>query len=119
MGTAAEVTTQVRALALVRNVQRGICPPHCTVPIKVRSNIDAAIESAARRQFEKSPYVGIRKVRCDFDHGVLKLSGRVVSFYLKQIALATGRHVEGVQSVRNELEVRFWVSHRATGLDRS
>ncbi len=86
-------------------VQCGINTPHCTGFFTLRADVDAAIEAAARQQFSKSSYPGLRGVRCNAKQGVLKLTGSVGSFYLKQVAIGTARRLKGVHAVLDEIVV--------------
>lgn len=56
-------------------------------------------------RLERSGYSALRRVRCEFLDGLLRLRGDVPSHYLKQIALARAAEVEGVQAIVNEIEV--------------
>jgi osmotically-inducible protein OsmY len=60
---------------------------------------------AARERLRRSPYMPIRTLSCDYEHGVLLLRGRLSSFYHKQIAQETVSDIEGVLHVVNEIEV--------------
>lgn len=66
---------------------------------------DFAIWEFAVACLERSPYLPLRSVRCDVHNGVLTLRGRVSSFYLKQMALATVRNVEGALKICNDVIV--------------
>lgn len=44
------------------------------------------IEAAANNKLQQSGYYAVRRVSCAFDGNVLKLRGRVPSYYEKQIA---------------------------------
>jgi hypothetical protein len=68
--------------------------------------IDQAREALVQTELAKSPYEAIRSVSCRMNDGVLTLSGRVPSYYLKQIAqrLALNALGEGVVLV-NQLQV--------------
>ena len=46
-----------------------------------------------------------RNLQIEFENNELVLRGVVSSYYMKQLAQETMRQIEGVQSVRNELEV--------------
>ena len=54
---------------------------------------------------ERSGYSALRRVRCEFRDGVLRLRGRLPSHYLKQIAMAAVAEAEGVRTIINEIEV--------------
>jgi len=61
------------------------------------------IESALRR----TPQLVARSVEWRLEQGTLVLSGRVTSFYQKQLAQTVARHVPGVRRVLNNLEVEL------------
>ena len=64
-----------------------------------------APEEAAEVRLRRNPYLALRNLSCDCINGVLTLRGRLTSYYLKQMALAAVAGVEGVDCVRNEIEV--------------
>jgi len=63
------------------------------------------IAEAAKDRLRKSPYRTVRTVSCKFDHGVLFLSGRLPSYYHKQLAQETVATLQGVAQVVNQAEV--------------
>jgi osmotically-inducible protein OsmY len=67
--------------------------------------IDTALQQEVAHRLSNSPFVGLRRVRCDSHQGDVVLQGSVSSYYLKQMATAIGRQVAGVRAVRNELYV--------------
>lgn len=86
---------------------------------------DAGLRAAAQRLLARSPFLGVRSIRCEARDGVLTLRGRVASFYLKQIALATVRKLEQAREVRNEVDVcaapgraTMWADTPSPGLPR-
>jgi hypothetical protein len=64
------------------------------------------LEMMVRSDFARSPYRDIKRVSCALERNVLVLTGRVVSYYLKQVAqsLALDR-VAGKLTVQNDLQV--------------
>lgn len=62
------------------------------------------LEEASRRLHARSSNFA-RAVRCRCDHGVLRLTGRVPTFYLKQTAQSLVRGIEGIERIENELVV--------------
>jgi osmotically-inducible protein OsmY len=62
-------------------------------------------------RLERSGYSALRRVRCDFRDGVLRLRGQLPSHYLKQIAMARAAEVEGVRAIVNEIEVERPPAH--------
>ena len=61
--------------------------------------------SEIRRQLEASPFVAIKKLRCDFQEGVAILRGRVPTFHTRQVALALVRKIAGVEQVDDHITV--------------
>jgi osmotically-inducible protein OsmY len=59
----------------------------------------------AERRLCDSSYSELRHIRCDFEHGQLRLHGRVRSQYLKQVAQHIVADVEGVSIIVNQIEV--------------
>lgn len=65
------------------------------------------IELVAKDKLKQSSYYAVRRVSCEFDGNVLKLRGRVPSYYEKQIAQSlVMQHLEGTIPVENQLEVK-------------
>lgn len=54
---------------------------------------------------DSNPYLLGRKVRIEAAEGRVVLSGRVTSFFQKQMAQEALRRVEGVREIENQLEV--------------
>jgi osmotically-inducible protein OsmY len=81
-------------------------PSDCrSVETSERPNGDAALQQEVTYRLSRSPFAGLRQVRCDTRQGAVILRGSVSSFYLKQMATAIGRQVAGVRAIRNELYV--------------
>lgn len=59
----------------------------------------------AEHILKQSGYSALREIGCKAHEGLLYLSGRVRSHYLKQIAQASVSKVEGVHGVINQIEV--------------
>ena len=70
---------------------------------RIEEGVD--VEEAARVRLQHSPYRAIRRVSCEFDAGVLVLQGRVATFHYKQLAQVAVAEIEGVQRIRNNIEV--------------
>ena len=64
------------------------------------------IEAEARKRLHATGYTCLDRIDCRFSHGVLTLSGRVVSYYQKQVAQTAVLSLEGVDQIANEIEVR-------------
>lgn len=63
------------------------------------------VAEAARRRLTSSPYATIRRVSCEYDGGMLRLHGRVPTFYHKQLAQEAVANLQGVLQVVNHTEV--------------
>ena len=63
------------------------------------------VTEAAKARLQKSPYLRIRNLSCEYDQGVLVLGGRLPSFYLKQLAQVAVAGLEGVMHVVNDVDV--------------
>jgi osmotically-inducible protein OsmY len=67
---------------------------------------DRTIVEAATLRLQMSPYMPLRVVRCECNHGVLTLAGRVPSFYHRQMAQQHVRSVAGVNQIDDQLQVQ-------------
>ncbi len=68
--------------------------------------VDApAIAEVAMQRLRESPYKAMRRVSCNFEHGILFLRGRLFSFHEKQVAQEIVAKVNGVTQVVNEIQV--------------
>lgn len=75
----------------------------------VRASHDADVESAAQSLLEKSNYLALRRLRCEFHEGRLVLNGRVPTYYLKQVAQTIVRQLPAVRRIENRVDVaEFW-----------
>jgi osmotically-inducible protein OsmY len=63
------------------------------------------IAEAAGDRLRKSPYLEVRDISCQCDHGMLFLRGRLSTFYHKQVAQEAVAGLAGVVQVVNEIEV--------------
>ncbi len=63
------------------------------------------ILQTAESRLRAGGYAVLRDVCCDFESGVLRLSGRLPSQYLKQVAQALVADLEGVSTVVNQITV--------------
>jgi hypothetical protein len=61
----------------------------------------------ARQKLERHPHFRGRASALSIEHRgrTLYLSGRLPTFYLKQLVQETVRHIPGVQAIRNEIAV--------------
>lgn len=67
------------------------------------------IESVLRQ----TPQLVARRIEWHLDQGTLVLSGRVMSFYQKQLAQTATRRLPGIDRIVNELEVELRPANRA------
>ena len=65
----------------------------------------ACLEDQVHDAINKSPYLSRRKLSCETKDGRIILRGRVQSYFQKQMAQETVRHIEGIVSIENCLEV--------------
>lgn len=72
---------------------------------KPPAELGEAVVAVAERRLEDSGYRVLRQVRCRFEAGTLTLSGRVPSFYMKQVAQTLVMTLHNVQCVDNRLDV--------------
>jgi osmotically-inducible protein OsmY len=63
------------------------------------------IALAAEARLRGSPYLALRQISCGYRQGVLTLRGRLPTNSLKQLAQATVAEVEGVERIKNLIEV--------------
>lgn len=59
----------------------------------------------AQEKLSSSSHRFARTVHCDYSDGVLRIHGKVPSFYLKQTAQALMADIDGVERVNNEIVV--------------
>jgi len=59
----------------------------------------------ARVAILRNPYLALRNVDCNYDDGVLTLSGCLPSYHLKQVAQTAVASLDGVRQVVNVIEV--------------
>ena len=60
---------------------------------------------AANDRLSRSTYPLLGRLACEYHDGVLVLSGRVRSFYEKQLAQESVRSLVGVDQIVNDVEV--------------
>jgi osmotically-inducible protein OsmY len=59
----------------------------------------------ARDRLQANPYTTGKGVSCGWDQGVLRLCGRLPSYYHKQLAQEVVKGLDGVAEVVNDIEV--------------
>ena len=67
----------------------------------------SAASSAVKTALANSGYYAVALLNCDFNDGVVVLSGAVPSYYLKQVAQEALMHLDVVREVDNRVEVRI------------
>lgn len=67
---------------------------------------DDGLRSAAMKLLQSSDYAALRRLRCEVTEGVMIVHGVVTSYFLKQMAQTVLRQLDGIQSLRNMVEVR-------------
>jgi osmotically-inducible protein OsmY len=70
-----------------------------------RATSDQALAEEARQRLHASGYVALRKVKCECRNNVVTLSGRLPSFYLKQLAQTEVLAVPLVAALVNNIDV--------------
>ena len=63
------------------------------------------LTEVAQQRLADSPYFTIRNISCEYDAGLLRLHGRVPTFYHKQLAQEAVADLRGVLQVVNQTEV--------------
>jgi osmotically-inducible protein OsmY len=66
---------------------------------------DQAIAEEAQRRLRASGYVSLRSVKCKCRNNIVTLSGRLPSFYLKQLAQTEVLAVPFVAALVNNIDV--------------
>lgn len=67
---------------------------------------DARLDRSVRRSLEDTGYRPLRCIDCRVSRGVVVLSGRVPSWYMKQVAQTVVQKIDAVDVVENRLQVR-------------
>lgn len=70
-----------------------------------RAEKEKPVVLAAESRLARCGYPALKAVDCTWRNGVLYLSGRVPSYYLKQLAQEKVRNVKGVEEIVNRTEV--------------
>ncbi|WP_081613876.1 BON domain-containing protein [Rhodopirellula sallentina] len=56
-------------------------------------------------ELARSQQPSLRRIRCEYQHGILQLLGEVEAYYLKQLAQESARRVDGVTHIVNSIHV--------------
>ena len=63
------------------------------------------LEDRVQHIIDRNPYLSRRKLRCEAKEGHVVLRGEVQSYFQKQMAQESVRHIDGITSIENCLEV--------------
>ena len=66
---------------------------------------DQQITDSVSHAWQRSGYMDLRGLECEFAGGTVTIKGQVGSYYLKQMAQAIAARVEGVSRINNQLQV--------------
>ena len=86
-------------------MQAALAPRRTTPTVERAENV--SLSDLGRKQLERHPHFRGRSevIAIEQQGRILVVSGRLPSFYLKQLVQETLRHVPGVQAVCNEIQV--------------
>lgn len=71
-----------------------------------RTSTDAPdVAAIAQQRLRECPYPPLRRVMCRYRQGVLVMTGKVPTFYMKQMAQTLMRGLDGVEKIDNRLVV--------------
>jgi hypothetical protein len=82
---------------MIRSAHSRDPPRACTVA-------ETAVEEAYKRLSNGSHYF-LRRILCEYDDGTLFISGKVPSYYRKQLVHSRLRGIEGVARVDDQIQV--------------
>jgi osmotically-inducible protein OsmY len=68
-------------------------------------SVQRRILNEVEMRLRESYFLALRCLTCHFDHGIATLSGRVPTFYTKQVALSVAAKVPGVDEVVDRISV--------------
>jgi hypothetical protein len=74
------------------------------IPVEIETN-GRQIEKDADMRMQQSLYPELRRVLCNYRHGILTLYGVVSSFHVRQIAQELVEGLEGIVVIDNQLVV--------------
>jgi osmotically-inducible protein OsmY len=63
------------------------------------------IDELAQSRLQRSPYLALNDIACEYQGGVLTLQGRLPTYYLKLMAQSIVADVEGVTVIANRIDV--------------
>jgi len=79
-------------------------------------NLDSAFEERVHSAIAANPYLAGRNLRFETEAGRVTLRGVVHSYFQKQMAQEALRHVDGVASIENDLEVAWQARESRTAM---
>lgn len=71
----------------------------------VAQGVEAGVVAMGKERLANCPYHVLKSVLCEFQHGVLTLSGQLPTFFHKQLAQEAVGGLAGVRQVVNRIEV--------------
>ena len=80
-------------------------PPTCDNRTMETTPFDIPLDDKVLVALERNPHLSTRSLRFETDSGRVTLRGLVGTYFQKQMAQEALRHVEGIDEIRNELEV--------------
>ena len=75
-------------------------------PINASDTPTPSLVELLQISFNQLGYQQLNNIQCEVDGNVMILSGKLKSFYLKQIAQTVAIKIPGVASVLNKIEVQ-------------
>jgi hypothetical protein len=90
------------------NAESTICDTLQRKSPDARSLGDDSLRTAAMSLLQSSGYAALRGLRCEVTDSVVIVQGVVPSYFLKQMAQTVIRRLDGIETVRNLVEVRQW-----------
>lgn len=68
-------------------------------------SVSRAVAQAASERLTNNSNLCTQRISCEYMHGVLRLQGRLPTFYQKQVAQEVVKGLDGVEQVVNNIEV--------------
>ena len=78
---------------------------HSIAVVPSGKSIKDAVLQEAKRRLGSLAYVELRNIVCEYHDGLLILTGKVSSYYLKQLAQESLRSQPDVEAMMNKMEV--------------
>jgi osmotically-inducible protein OsmY len=64
-----------------------------------------SVVAQVERELRESPYLSLRRIKCEYHEGVLTLRGNVSTYYVKQLAQTIALRNKNVDEVANRINV--------------